>query len=85
MKVKQQYLEYRVNISRDKETGLVVAEVPALGIADDGADNIEALTNLGEMVAFHLDCLVEEGEPIPVERKFGEGYYLRVRRPARAA
>jgi hypothetical protein len=27
------YLEYRVNVFRDPETGRVVGEVPALGIA----------------------------------------------------
>jgi len=81
----QQYLEYKVKLSRDKETGLVVAEVPALGIADDGVDKGQALANIRHMVAFHLDCLLEEGAAIPEEKHKGEGIYVRVKRPARAA
>ncbi len=79
------YLEYRVRLSRDKATGLVVAEVPALGIADDGADKHEALANIRRMVSFHLECLAQEGEPFPTEKGHGEGIYLRVKCPARAA
>ena len=60
-------LQYRVEVSKDPETGSVVAEVPALGIADYGADTPEALTNIKAMVAFHLECLQEEGKPIPAE------------------
>ena len=81
----QPYVEYQVKVFRDKASGLVVAEVPVLGVADDGADHSEALANLRQMVAFHLQCLAEEGEPIPSETRRGEGLYLRVKRPARAA
>ena len=79
------YLEYKVEVSKDKESGLVVAEVPALGIADDGVDHSEAIGNIQQMVAFHLECLAEEGASIPLETRRGEGLYLRVKRPARAA
>lgn len=78
-------LAYWVKLSRDEATNLVVAEVPALGIADDGVDEQEALHNIHKMVEFHLDCLSEEGQPIPVETREGAGFYLHVRRPARAA
>jgi predicted RNase H-like HicB family nuclease len=58
-------LQYRVLVTKDPETGSVVAEVPALGIADQGTDVQEALTNIKAMVVFHVECLQEEGEPIP--------------------
>lgn len=58
-------LQFRVEVSRDPVTGSVVAEVPGLGIADQGADVPEALANIKTMVAFHLGCLQEEGETIP--------------------
>ena len=61
-------LQYRVVVTKDPETGSVVAEVPALGIADQGADVQAALTNIKAMVAFHVECLQEEGEPIPGEK-----------------
>jgi len=37
------------------------------------------------MVSFHLDCLVQEGKPIPVERGEDAGFYLRVKLPPHAA
>lgn len=61
-------LQYRVRVTKDPETGSVVAEVPALGIADQGADVPEALANIKAMVAFHLECLREEGKPIPTDK-----------------
>ena len=80
-----EYVEYRVKLFKDKATGLLVAEVPALGIADDGMDTSEALENLHQMVSFHLECLLEEGEIVPRERSKGEGIFFRVKLPARAA
>lgn len=77
--------EYRVSVSRDPETDRIVAEIPALQIADYGKDLPEALTHLEEMLRFHLECLQEEGKPIPVERDIEEGFYLRVKLPAHAA
>ena len=61
-------LQYRILVTKDPETGSVVAEVPALGIADQGADVPEALANIRAMVAFHVECLQEEGEPIPIDK-----------------
>ena len=80
-----EYLQYWVKISKDRATNLVVAEVPALGTADDGVDQQDALSNIQKMVEFHLDCLTEEGQPLPIEKRKREGLYLHVRRPARAA
>lgn len=61
-------LQYRVVVSKDPETGSVVAEIPTLQIADFGADVPEALDRLQAMLAFHLDCLREEGKPIPTDK-----------------
>jgi predicted RNase H-like HicB family nuclease len=72
-------------VSKDRETGSVVAEIPALQIADSGADVPEALNRLQAMLTFHLDCLLEEGKPIPSEGSEDEGLYMRVRLPAHAA
>lgn len=77
-------LEYRVLVSKDPETGSVVAEIPALHLADSGADVPEALERLKAMLTFHLECLLEEGKPIPSEESEHEGFYLRVRLPAHA-
>jgi hypothetical protein len=53
-------VEYRVVVMKDPETGSVVAEIPALHLADYGADVPEALGRLQAMLTFHLDCLREE-------------------------
>lgn len=81
----QQYLEYQVKLVKDKETHQVTALVPALGIGDCGKDAQQALRRVQKMIAFHLDCLVEEGSKIPIEKNIDEGLYLRVKAPARAA
>jgi predicted RNase H-like HicB family nuclease len=78
-------LQYRVIVKKDQETGSVVAEIPALHLADFGADMPEALERLQAMLAFHLDCLREEGKPIPAEGDDQEGFFLRVHAPAHAA
>ena len=78
-------LRYRVVVKRDPETGSVVAEIPALHLADYGGDVPEALNRLQTMLGFHLGCLREEGKPFPVEREDEEGFYLHVNLPAHAA
>jgi hypothetical protein len=78
-------LLYHVAFVRDAETDRVVAEVPALQLADFGVDVPEALDRLQAMVSFHLDCLAQEGKPIPVERREDAGFYLRVKPPPHAA
>lgn len=78
-------LHYHVVFTRDPETTSVVAEIPALQIADFGADIPEALERLQAMATFHLDCLVQEGKPIPTEETEEAGFYLRVKLPPHAA
>ncbi|MGH7771106.1 MAG: type II toxin-antitoxin system HicB family antitoxin [Candidatus Binatia bacterium] len=83
--IEMEFLEFRILLNRDSETGQTVAEIPTLGISDYGKDLPEALTHLQEMLRFHLQCLQEEGKPIPQERHTQEGLYLRVKPPAHAA
>jgi predicted RNase H-like HicB family nuclease len=78
-------LQYRVIVTKDSETGSVVADVPALRIADYGLDVPEALANIKAMVAFHLECLQEEGKPVPPSEDGEEGFYVHVKLPAHAA
>ena len=78
-------LAYRVLLTKDPETGQVVAEIPTLKIADFGADVPEALDQLRAMLAFHIECLREEGKAIPAEEGEDEGLYLRVKLPPHAA
>ena len=78
-------LQYQVAFTRDPETANVVAEIPALQIADFGADIPEALERLQAMATFHLDCLVQEGKPIPTEDREEAGFYLRVKLPPHTA
>ena len=70
-----------VRLSKDKETGQVVAEVPALELADYGVDPGEAIDRVQKMVVFHLECLAMEGKSIPSESDSKEGLYLRVKLP----
>ncbi len=78
-------LQYQVVFTRDPDTASVVAEIPALQIADFGGDVPEALERLQAMATFHLDCLVQEGKPIPTEEREEAGFYLRVTLPPHAA
>ena len=77
-------VQYRVVVRKDPETGSVVAEIPALRLADYGADVPEALNRLQVMLTFHLDCLREERKPLPADREGQEGFFLRVNLPAHA-
>ena len=81
----QAVLQYQVAFTRDPETASVVAEIPALQIADFGVDVPEALDRLQSMVTFHLDCLIQEGKPVPTEEREEAGFYLRVKLPPHAA
>lgn len=78
-------LDYKVRLQWDAETNQVVADIPALGISDYVPDAALAFESLREMAAFHLECLLEEGTPAPVETDESEGVFIRVRRPSRAA
>jgi predicted RNase H-like HicB family nuclease len=77
--------DYQVIFTRDAETENVVAEIPTLQIADFGADVPEALERLQAMATFHLDCMIQEGKPIPTESMDEAGLYLRVKPPLNAA
>ena len=81
----QDLYRYRVVLSYDDETGQTIAEVPALDIADYGADSAEALRSVQEMILFHLECLILDGEEIPREESQEEGLYVQVRVPVVAA
>ena len=77
----QNLYRYRVVLSHDSQTGQTIAEVPALDIADCGVDASEALSSVQEMIAFHLECLILEGKPVPSEESHEEGLYVQVRLP----
>ena len=79
------FLDYRISVTRDSDTGQLVAQIPSLGIADYGKDLVDALSNLDEMLRFHLESLQKEGKRIPKERHTKEGFYLRVKLRAHAA
>ena len=78
------FAEYRVCLSRDEETELIVADIPTLGIADDGPDAPTALDSVREMALFHIEGLIEEGKAVPTEASQEEGIFIRIRLPARA-
>ncbi len=67
----KRYYEYRILITPDIRTGSgergFTALVPALGIATGGDSVEEAFRNIQEMIAFHLECLRKEKQPLPVE------------------
>jgi hypothetical protein len=73
------FYQFQVKLIRDKETGQVVVKIPALGIADYGANSQVAIQRLRRMAIFHLESLEQEGKPVPQEREGGEGLYLRVK------
>jgi predicted RNase H-like HicB family nuclease len=48
------------------EDGYVVAEVPSLpGCISQGKTREEALANIQEAIALHIEVLQERGEPLP--------------------
>jgi predicted RNase H-like HicB family nuclease len=48
------------------EDGYVVAEVPSLpGCVSQGQTRDEALANIQEAIALHVEVLQERGEPVP--------------------
>lgn len=72
-------VQYQVVLTHDPVTATVVAEVPALQIADSGVDGPEALDRLLALATFHLDCLIQEGKPVPADEEEDAGFYLRVK------
>lgn len=62
-------LNYRVIIEKehyDDGTPVYSIYVPTLGIADYGPTIEEALENTKEGIKFHIECLIEEGEKVPL-------------------
>lgn len=57
-------------IRKDERTGdggdCYTAYVPELGVATDGDTIQEAIENSKDLIKFQLDCLVNEGQEIPV-------------------
>ena len=51
------FADYRVLLSWDEETELIVADIPTWGIADDGPDAPTALDSVCEMALFHIEGL----------------------------
>ena len=72
MKQKQTVLDYRVILKPDKSLGsnkpCYVAYCPTLGVADDGNSPEQALSNIQETIAFHIECLQKEHKEIPVDK-----------------
>lgn len=59
---------YTVVLIPDPEDGGYTLTVPALpGLVTQGDSLEDALAMAREAIAFHLECLVEEGEAIPDE------------------
>ena len=54
---------------RPGEDGYVVAEVPSLpGCVSQGRTRDEALANIREAIALHVEVLQERGEPVPEDK-----------------
>lgn len=70
MKKKEaQVLNYRVIIKKeyyDDGTPVYSTQVPTLGIADYGPSVEKALENTQKCIKFHIECLIEEGEKVPL-------------------
>lgn len=51
------------------EDGYIIAEVPSLpGCISQGETREEALRNIQEAIALHVEVLEERGEPIPEDQ-----------------
>ena len=59
---------YTVVLIPDPNDGAYTVIVPALpGLVSQGETIEDALTMAQEAITFHLECLAEQGEPIPDE------------------
>lgn len=59
---------YTVLLTPDQDEGGYAVRVPSLpGLHTQGNTYDEAMKNAREAIAFHLECLEAEGEPIPEE------------------
>lgn len=69
--MKQRFTDYTIVIEKEKRIGTnracYTVFVPILGIATE-ADSIEEAKKAAKsLIEFHLQCLTEEGEKIPIE------------------
>lgn len=69
--MKQRFTDYTIVIEKEKRIGTdkicYTAFVPILGIATE-ADSVEEVEKaVKSLIEFHLQCLAEEDEEIPVE------------------
>ena len=71
--MKTKILDFPVIIEPDTEVGTgkagFSAYCPTMGVADDGATIEDALKNIQATIKFHLECLAEEGEAVPLGHK----------------
>lgn len=59
----------RIVLLYPDEDGYIVAEVPSLpGCISQGKTREEALENIQEAIALHIEVLLERGEPIPEDK-----------------
>ena len=59
---------YTVLLTPDQDEGGFSVRVPSLpGLHTQGDTYDEAMRNARAVIAFHLECLEAEGEPIPEE------------------
>jgi antitoxin HicB len=64
-------IEYTVILHWDDEYSGYWMEVPVLpGCVSQGKTKDDALANIKEAMQLHLDCLREDGEPIPTEEYY---------------
>jgi predicted RNase H-like HicB family nuclease len=64
-------IEYTVILHWDDEYSGSWMEVPILpGRVSQGKTKDDALANIKEAMQLHLDCLREDGEPIPTEESY---------------
>jgi len=70
MKTKKSQSSFKVIIQKDVRAGTndecYSSFVPELGISADGDSKEEVLASTKELIQFHLQCLSEEGEEIPL-------------------
>lgn len=60
--------EYTVILHRDDDYKGYWVEVPALvGCVSQGKTKEEALRNVKEAIALHIETMVEDGEEVPLE------------------
>lgn len=66
-------LNYKIIVEPDIQTGTgksgFYAYSPTLGVADDGDTMEEAIVNVTEAIKVYVESLVEDNEPVPVDKK----------------